>query len=276
MSTLEIRDGDGVERHLKTIGDGDVTTPYQPLQVQREFSHAIATGEVAGSSRFCGHAEKAINSVDAADLWGGAADIQPIPASSGIQLQFVSTSANDTAGGTGIRTIEAHFILADGSEAIENITMNGVTPVLTSNTDIQFINIAHAETVGTGKLAAGDITIESVGGATEFSKIATNFNQTMSTLRMVPSGKRLLITDFNASELLDKKATVRLLTTSHSGALTSDVFLCKHSTFVKANSISRSINPPINVPAGGIVKVGVWTSQAVEVEANWSGYLEAV
>ena len=83
------------------------------------------------------------------DVWSGTATTLPIPVSTGVQMTVVSTSGNDAAAGSGIRTIEIHYLDANGNEQIEGVTMNGVTGVNTVATNIRFVNEFYAETVGT-------------------------------------------------------------------------------------------------------------------------------
>ncbi len=53
------------------------------------------------------------------DVWSGTATTIPLPPSAGTQMTVVSTSANDTNGGTGINNVEIHYVDANGNEQIE-------------------------------------------------------------------------------------------------------------------------------------------------------------
>lgn len=69
--------------------------------------------------------------------------------------------------------------------------MNGTTPVDTSASDIRFVQCVHAEELGSGKAAAGNITLSHSG--TNYAVIATGKRRCESSFRRVPAGKRLMI-----------------------------------------------------------------------------------
>lgn len=128
------------------------------------------------------------------DMWelGGT---YVFPTAGGIQMQIVSSSANDAAGSTGIRQIELHYIEATTFlEKDEILTMNGVTPVNTVATNIYRINGIHAIQVGSNGTAVGNISLQSVGGATTYSRITAGLNTHLQAIYTVPSGYNAYIT----------------------------------------------------------------------------------
>ena len=279
--TLEIRDGDGVEKHLDAVGVGSTADPFVPVQISHEWQDAVGSGLITGAERFDGFGEITLSGAKTgADVWDGPTETIP-KATGGIQMQVVSDSASDTSAGIGVRSVNIHYIQADGTAATETVILNGTTPVNTVATDILFVNRFHTWTVGVGggtysPAAIGNITIESVGGATVYAKIAATGNQTLSTAKMVPSGKVLYINRFTGSEMANKKVTLRLRTESHEGVLTPGVFLFKASMNMKLNAFNMEIKPAIKVPAGAIVKVGAWGENASDVTASWNGWIENV
>jgi hypothetical protein len=81
------------------------------------------------------------------------------------QRSMSSANANDTAAGTGVRTVEIVYFTTTGTGPFsEVITMNGVTPVNTVATDIRFIEKMTALTVGSGGTNAGIITLFGAAG----------------------------------------------------------------------------------------------------------------
>ena len=62
-------------------------------------------------------------------------------------MKLASTSANDTAAGTGIRKVRIHYLDADHVPHEEVVTLNGLTAVNTVATDIYRINRLHADEV---------------------------------------------------------------------------------------------------------------------------------
>ena len=78
-------------------------------------------------------------------------------------LQIVSTSANDTANGTGARSVTLRGRAADGSVRVEQVAMNGTTPVSTENAFWRLTEafVSESGTYATQSAAshAGTITI---------------------------------------------------------------------------------------------------------------------
>ncbi len=100
----------------------------------------------------------------------------------------VSSDVNDTAAGTGARTISITGINELYNIVTETLTLNGTTPVSTVN---KYCNIhrAYVLTAGSGGTAAGNITITSTAAGTPaIAYIALGYNQTQSTVYMVPTG----------------------------------------------------------------------------------------
>lgn len=83
------------------------------------------------------------------------------------QRSIASASANDTAAGTGARSVRiTYFDGAGNGPLTETVTLNGTTPVNTVATNIRFIESMVVLTVGTGGTNAGVITLYgSTGGA---------------------------------------------------------------------------------------------------------------
>jgi hypothetical protein len=104
--------------------------------------------------------------------------------SSPASFNVISTSANDTAAGTGARTIEVQGLDANYFELNEQVTLNGLTQVSLVN---QFIRINRAFVVssGTGLSNAGDVSIRQ--GTIVFNTIPASLGQTQSSIYTVPA-----------------------------------------------------------------------------------------
>lgn len=88
-------------------------------------------------------------------------------------LSVVSTSTNDTSGGTGVNSIVIYGVGADWVDQIEVLTMNGTTPVVTTNTWLGVNRIAVFLS-GTGNKNAGVITATGSTSATIQAEIPTD------------------------------------------------------------------------------------------------------
>lgn len=117
--------------------------------------------------------------------------IIPFPAAA-IQLKVSSSSADDTAAGTGARTVFVGGLDANHNEISEIVTLNGQTPVLTTQSFLH-INNAYVATAGSGLSAAGDIyfgdgVVTAGVPATVYDLIKFDYNQRITGSYTVPAG----------------------------------------------------------------------------------------
>lgn len=113
--------------------------------------------------------------------------------------EIISASANDTAAGTGARTVKITYLDQTGAGPFtETVTMNGTTPVTTTNTNICFIEKMEVITVGSGNSNAGIITLRTIADAT-IGTIAAGDNITLWSHHYVPTGKTCNITGVSCS-----------------------------------------------------------------------------
>ena len=203
------------------------------------------------------------------DVWRGSSALIPIPdQTNGEQMTLVSTSASDASAGTGIRTIEVHYLDANWTPQTETIIMAGTTPVNTVATDIKFVQNIHAATVGSVGVAVGVITIYLTGAATTvYSVIDIGGNMSLTMTKMVPAGFNLHISNWTASVTGNKPAFMRLRSTDHDEVLYnggSPVFIFKDVVVLETAPFTREWprEERIVIPAKSVVKVTVWATQA--------------
>lgn len=130
------------------------------------------------------------------DIWEtGGVYSWPTSAST---LEAISTDANDTAAGTGARTVTIEGLDADFNEISETITMNGVSA--SSATALSFLRVNRAYVVQSGAYSSttsgsniGNITIRVSGaGATQATiqvDALAGKGQTEIARYTVPAGK---------------------------------------------------------------------------------------
>src|ERR1035437_1279194 len=113
------------------------------------------------------------------------------------QRSFASSSANDTAAGTGMQTLVlTYFDQTGAGPFMETVTLSGTTGVNTVNTNISFIENISAVTVGSTSSNVGIITLYAAinkGGAV-VGTIAATDNQTFWTHHYVALGKTCNVT----------------------------------------------------------------------------------
>ncbi len=115
----------------------------------------------------------------------------PLPAAA-LQMKVSSSSANDTANGTGARTVYVEGLDANHEEISEIVTLSGQTAVLTAQSFLH-INNAYVATAGSGLSAAGDIyfgdgVVTAGVPATVYDLIKFDYNQRITGSYTVPAG----------------------------------------------------------------------------------------
>jgi len=128
-----------------------------------------------------------------------------LPPAGGLQMTVVSDDAADDIAGTGARVLQIHYLNGSYMPKVENVEMDGETPVLTVAEDIMWIQCTHIHDVGTGKKTAGDITVTNAG--TTYSIIKANKVRCSSSFRMVPAGKTVTILGAVGSSISGTAAT---------------------------------------------------------------------
>jgi hypothetical protein len=212
------------------------------------------------------------------DIWTGTANVIPIPPLAGEQMSLVSTSAQDGVAGTGILTVEIHYLDTNGNEQTEDVVLNGVAAVNTIATNIRFINDLHAETAGTGKSAAGTITMFPVGvPGTVYTQISTGQTRHLTTTRMVPARKVCLIDWFKVSPGSAGSGDIRLRATEHHGMLITvtpptTIFNSEDNSGLFQTGIFTSYPIPIPIPSLAIIKCSAFNvSGTPNVQSSWGG-----
>ena len=117
--------------------------------------------------------------------------VVPHPTSASV-LKISSSSAADTAAGTGARTVYIGGVDGDFEEIGETITLNGQTAVNTTNSYL-YVNYFYVLTAGTGAANAGNInagtgTVTSGVPAVLYDIIAAGYNQRTTSHFCVPAG----------------------------------------------------------------------------------------
>lgn len=192
------------------------------------------------------------------DLWEGPTGTYVFPAAA-IQMQVVSTSANDTLAGTGAQKIHIHYLDNNYAPQSTQVNLNGVTPVLTTPTNILRINGFHLTQVGTGGTSAGNISLQSVGGGVTYSFISSGYNSSRQAIYTVPAGKTGYINHWQASSgsTGNHFCQTSLRATTHDGILWPGVFLLQDEQGTQNNGIEITFPIPIPVPATADVKISV-------------------
>lgn len=164
----------------------------------------VAKGNIAGSASFEKFGRN--SDIDIAttpeDIWNGGGDYTGFPTGSAEIMEVFSSDANDTAAGTGARTIRVYNLLdGTGAEAsAQDVILNGTTPVDVHATNTYYRGATRVKvlTAGTGGENAGTITIRhKTTTANVFAVMPPGLNQTAIAAYTVPLGKTLYISRVN-------------------------------------------------------------------------------
>lgn len=242
-----------------------------------ENTNNISRGRVSGSVLFRANGEKTTAGAASGVLWPNGTFA--FPPAAGVQMQVVSTSANDTAAGTGARTVFISYLDANLAQLTETITMNGLVPVNTVATNIRFIQFVIVLTFGALKAAAGDISISN--GGQNYSFIPTGKNTCPSSVRMVPAGKRLMVDSVIAgasSGAGQAKVIVRAAIPKSSlfDFTASAVFIPVAPMCLQDSNDNMPFDPPIALTEGQSFGLTYETDKTATITGAWQGWIENV
>ena len=178
----------------------------------------------------------------------------------GQTLYVRSSSAADASAGTGIRTLRIVYLDASGSQQTVAATLNGTTPV-SIGSGFSFIQWMESETVGSGGVAAGNITLSSNAAgaptvAETFEYISTGGGKSLSGRYKVPTGYSAYAIDFDVSAIgntMDMRLRADVAT--HSRALTAGVFHFQDRAFLAAGTSRSNSLKYTKFPAGSVLKI---------------------
>ena len=170
-----------------------MTTPYvsQTQYGKNElFELQVARGQIQG------HRNVTVFGFNG-DVDQTQVSVWPLPSlitfpAAALQMTVSSTSANDTAAGTGARTVVVQGVDAKYNEVTETVTLNGQTAV-TMSASLLRVNYAYVATAGSGNSAAGDIyigtgTVTAGVPATVYDIIKFDYNTTTTGSYTIPAG----------------------------------------------------------------------------------------
>jgi len=243
------------------------------------YTSAIAMGHIAGHSSFRGFGQRQTLSavVSGDDIWEGTATTCPLPPDAGDLMSIVSTSANDTSAGTGVRSVDIHYLDPSGNSQSIVVATNGLTAVDTGIL-MRFVQSIHSETVGSNGTAVGTISIYKTGSvATVYNVIVPGGNMSLNAARMIPLGKIFYMTNLSVSGASNKAISIKLRSTStfEDVITTGNFFLFKDVTFAQNSTREKTFRVPLKFPALSVLKATAYSSQAGgDISFNYDGWIE--
>lgn len=163
--------------------------PFNVTSVNSYHSY-VGLSKVIGQSRVTALGHLPAIGTPPADVWEGGGLFPLLAAAS--TLEVLSASANDTALGTGARTVLVSGLDLNYNTISETVTLNGVTPVPTVNQYLR-VNVFTVVTSGSGGVNAGDITLRVVSAGSTQSIARAGYGFGRSAIYTVPNGFTLFI-----------------------------------------------------------------------------------
>lgn len=154
------------------------------------FELQVARGQITGHKTLFKFGNNSDINGSLETIWShGGLYVYP---TSAIQMKISSSSADDTALGTGARTVSVQGLDQNYNEVAETVTLTGQTEVLTTNTFIRvfraFVITAGSTNTAQGTIYVGTGTVTAGVPATVYAEIALGENQTTMAVWTVPAG----------------------------------------------------------------------------------------
>jgi len=174
------------------------------------------------------------------------------------QLKVSSSSANDTALGTGARIITIFGLDANWNEISEDIIMNGVSIVTTVNSYLRIYR-AFVTTCGTSYSNEGKITIRNNANTVEQCVITANDGQTLMALWTVPMGRTAYMLKGTVSTDSNKGARVSFFTRRNDNGAILYPWQIKYRAFIFGGENEFVFDIPFKIPEKTDISVRVTT-----------------
>jgi hypothetical protein len=168
-----------------------ITTPTGN-ETSMPYEIGIAANLVQGQTRLAGLGyNPSVTTSGTSDIWSGTG-LYPFQTSAQ-SLEILSSSANDTAAGTGARTVTMTLLDANYNQVTQTVTLNGTSVVAIPGGPYLRVNSLQVATAGSGYTNAGTITLRvaSAGATQGVILIGTSIAQ--SSVYTVPTGYTLFI-----------------------------------------------------------------------------------
>lgn len=128
-------------------------------------------------------------------------------------IEALSASADDAAAGTGAQKVKISGLDENWDVIHEEVTLDGVTPVTTTQTFLRVYRAAVTD-VGSGNINAGDITIRVSPGGSTLASLPAGEGSTFLSLLPIPRGHEGYLYDYEITTdaALNSEITARVRT----------------------------------------------------------------
>jgi hypothetical protein len=218
--------------------------------------------------------------VDAAsapeDIWNGGGLYTGFPTGAAERVRVVSSSAADAAAGTGLRTARMYGYDSDGELLIEDITLNGTTPVLSSGL---FYRLSRLDglTAGSAGANVGAITVAHQNTtANVFAVVPVGSSHTQVGAFTVPAGRVGLITKWTGSASngagVGQEVLMSIVVRNHGSGCWRT--LLNNSVSTESSGFVLDFDGGLSVPARAdiVIRARSATADNIDVTTNFEIY----
>lgn len=128
-------------------------------------------------------------------IWAASNRMVILPQGTAETMSLVSTSADDTAAGTGARTVRVIGVDINFKMIEEIVILAGLTPVVTAKAFFM-VNRMRVASAGSGKKNVGAIIATATTAATVQAQVPIGYNTTQKMIFCVPAACRVVIQGF--------------------------------------------------------------------------------
>lgn len=234
----------GVGAYLDDTGLVKKITRNSRLPVSaRDYLTEVSAGIIPGAQTIYQNGYNSDIDAGPADVWSGGGLYPWMTAETA--LEIVSTSANDTAAGTGARTVMLTGLNASHVEVVQILTLNGLTPVAIP-TNLYRINANIVATAGSIGTNDGTVTVRDAGGGTTRAVMDAGYGLLRQSQFTVPAGETLFI--LTATHSINKPTTTRDATVAFYFRAQGGAALLFLEISVNGQPLIIPVVPPAKIP----------------------------
>lgn len=199
---------------------------------------------------------------------------------SGLTMEIVSSSAEDTNTGSGIQKVKIFYLTDNFTEKVEEVSMSGTTVITTAGSDIYRVNYFEASQVGVNGVAAGSIDLRNTTDTPVYARINQGYTRSRQAIYTIPKDKTLYIYQVNFGAIAAGTQGCRFTTRAKYDNLVGSAvnfFLPYSEVGVQNGSFELDLKQPTKLPAGVDLKVSaIGTSASANINATVAlrGWLE--
>lgn len=259
----------------------DANTDVEFFRITNSFELDMAKGRVADHMIFRKFGSNGTVGTTEEMIWAQSGTFNGLLSTASAVRVAAGGDANDTAAGSGARTLTISGLDENFNEASETVTLAGTSASAATTTTFIRVFRAFVATCGTYTTSGlsgantGAITVETTGGTT-VAYIGAGIGQTQLGFYTVPANKTLFIRDMHFNVAGGKVATVRLFQRLNADDTSGDVYPRRLvSVWSEVDGMQDfTYEHSMSFPA----KTDVWfTGQAASgtsiVDAEWFGVL---